>query len=227
MVISAYLDAPAAGRRRRTVRRKLHLSAAGAHSAGADIHVLIHNISRSGMLIECDSPLAVDDQIEIELPHAGSVSTMIVWASDNMFGCQFAAPISSAALSAAQLRSEVVENVIEPALASPGATALHSSDVRFGANLKRLRIAKGLSQARVGAELGVSGPSISGWESGRARPKNDRLTALAALLEVPVAQLLVDLAADPAEVLISQGREKIARATGASPGKIRIFIEID
>lgn len=226
MVISAYLDAPAEGRKRRNTRRRLHLSAQGARSAGADFQVLIHNISLSGMLIECDARLAVDDQIEFDLPQAGLVATKVVWASGDMFGCQFATPISPAALSAAQLRSDALGARADPVLARPGAVSVHSSDVRFGANLKQLRLAKGLSQARVGAALGVSGPSISGWESGRARPKHDRLAALAALLGVPAAQLLVDLSAEPAEELISQGREKIARATGASPHNIRIFIEV-
>lgn len=226
MAISAYLDALADGRKRRTSRRRLHLNAQGARSKGADIKVLIHNISMSGMLIECDAELAVDDRIEVELPHAGAVATNIVWTSGKLFGCQFETPISSAALSAAQLQSAAVGDDPDLGLAGPEEIGVVSSDARFGANLKRLRIAKGLSQARVAAELGVSGPAISGWESGRARPKHDRLAALAALLGVPAGQLLVDLDTDPSEELISQGREKIARATGASPDKIRIFIEI-
>jgi transcriptional regulator with XRE-family HTH domain len=226
MAISAYLDALADGRKRRTARRRLHLSAQGVRAKGTDIKVLIHNISLSGMLIECDAALAVDDRIEVDLPHAGSVATRIVWASGKLFGCQFEKTISTAAVSAAQLQSTAVGDDVDPVLTSPGEFAIVSSDARFGASLKRLRTAKGLSQAHVAAELGVSAPSISGWESGRARPKHDRLASLAALLGVPVAQLLVDLSTDPAEELISQGREKIARATGASPDKIRIFIEV-
>lgn len=226
MAISAYLDGQADGRKRRTVRRKLHLNAHGAHSAGTDIKVVIHNISLSGMLIECDAVLAADDKIEVDLPHAGAVTTNIIWVSGKLFGCEFETPISSAALSAAQLQSAVVGGDADPVLGGPGQIELGSSDARFGANLKRLRIAKGLSQADIAAELGVSGPAISGWESGRARPKHDRLAPLATLLGVPAAQLLVDLSTDPAEDLISQGREKIARATGASPNRIRIFIEV-
>lgn len=108
----------------------------------------------------------------------------------------------------------------------PGTVEVHSSAKRFGANLKRLRVARGISQATLAAELDVSAPSVSGWEKGRARPKPDRMTALASLLGVPVAQLLVDVAAEPFEDLIHQGRERIARATGASPDRIRIFIEV-
>src|SRR3546814_6169344 len=73
---------------------------------------------------------------------------------------------------------------------------------RFGANLKRLRIAKDLSPADVATALDVSPPSISGWQSGRARPKPDRMTALAALLDVSVSELIVDIAAEPYDELI-------------------------
>ena len=52
------------------------------------------------------------------------------------------------------------------------------------------------------------------------------MTALAALLDVSVSQLIVDIAAEPYDQLMREGRERIARATGASPDKIRIYIEV-
>ena len=227
MAISAYLQSPAAdpGSRRKP-RRKLQLDVAGAHAGNDGLVVKIHNISQSGMLIECDAAFAVGDKIDVALPHAGVVTARLLWASGVLFGCEFKSPISTAAVSAAELRG-----LAAPVLAPETPTRSEISEVhdpahRFGANLKRLRIARGLSQSDVAAELDVSAPSISGWEKGRARPKPDRLTALAALLGVPVTQLLVDLASEPYEDLIVQGRDRIARATGASPDKIRIFIEI-
>src|SRR3546814_18561885 len=72
-------------------------------------------------------------------------------------------------------------------------------------------IAKGLRQADVATALDVSAPSISGWESGRARPKPDRMTALAALLDVSVSQLIVDIAAEPYDELIREGDRKSTR----------------
>ncbi len=39
-----------------------------------------------------------------------------------------------------------------------------------GKTLARLREEKGLSQAEVAEELGVTRQAVSGWESGRTRP---------------------------------------------------------
>ncbi|WP_194954729.1 helix-turn-helix domain-containing protein [Sphingopyxis solisilvae] len=234
MIISAFLQSPSSeGDTPRKLRRKLQLEVPGAQADGETLAVRIHNISQGGMLIECEAPLAVDDKIDVELPHAGIVTAKLVWTSGSLFGCQFKAPISNAAVSAAELRAVALPASREdvPSLAGADAIAVEPGPAgrqaqRFGANLKRLRIARGLSQADLAAALEVSAPSISGWEKGRARPKADRLAALASLLGVPVSKLLVDLAAEPYEDLILQGRERIARATGASPDKIRIFIEI-
>lgn len=226
MVISAYLQAPdASSGKRRAARRKLQLEVRGAHAAD-DVTVRIHNISLTGMLIECDAPLAVADMIDVELPHVGIVTTKLVWTSGQLYGCEFESPISPAALAAAQLRGDAAPVMTGEAELQHEAIATHGAFDRFGANLKRLRIAKGLSQADVAATLDVSAPSVSGWESGRARPKPDRMTALAALLDVSVSQLIVDIAAEPYDELIREGRERIARATGASPEKIRIYIEV-
>ena len=178
------------------------------------------------MLIESEAPLAVADVIDVELPQAGTVTTKLVWTSGQLYGCEFETPISPAILAAAQLRGEAAPAMTEEADLHGQAAETHGALDRFGANLKRLRIAKGLSQAAVAAALDVSAPSISGWESGRARPKPDRMTALAALLDVSVSQLIVDIAAEPYDQLMREGRERIARATGASPDKIRIYIEV-
>ena len=226
MVISAYLQSPdASSGKRRAARRKLQLEVQGAHATDI-VTVMIHNISLTGMLIECDAPFAVGDMIDVDLPHAGTVATKLVWTSGQLFGCEFESPISPAALAAAQLRGDTAPAMAGEAKLQNEAIATSGAFDRFGANLKRLRIAKGLSQADVATALDVSAPSISGWESGRARPKPDRMTALAALLDVSVSQLIVDIAAEPYDELIREGRERIARATGASPEKIRIYIEV-
>ncbi|RYD45363.1 MAG: helix-turn-helix domain-containing protein [Sphingomonadales bacterium] len=227
MVISAYLQSPAVGAgNRRTARRTLQLEVQGAHASDGSLVVKIHNISLTGMLIECDARLAVDDQIDVDLPHAGSVATRVIWASENLFGCQFETPISAASLSAAQLQSAVrpeePEELFLPMLPVEG----EADEPGFGANLKRLRLARGLSQAAVAEHMGVSAPSISGWENGRTRPKHDRIAVLADLLAVPVTQLLVDASSSASAELISQGRERIARGTGVSPDRVRIFIEV-
>ena len=228
MVISAYFESaakPSASTRAK--RRKLMLEVRGAHASGSDVPVVIHNISETGLLIECEAALSIRDRIDIDLPHAGVVPAALVWVSGRMFGCQFDAPISPAVLSAAQLRSaiDVDEASASSSVDDKESVAVGSHSSNFAANLKRLRMAKGLSQANMAERLGVSGPSISGWEKGRARPKEDRLADLANLLGVPVSQLLVDPQPDVIQDVIDTSRTQIARATGVAPDRVRIIVE--
>lgn len=226
MVISAYFETTATemGKQRAT-RRKLQLEVRGAHATRSDIPVIVHNISETGMLIECAAELAVDDRLDLDLPHAGVVNARLIWASGQFYGCQFDVPISSGALSAAQLQSTLARD--DEAERVPGETVevVDPAAAQFGANLRHLRVTKGLSQLDIANHLGVSAPSISGWENGRVRPKRDRLVELAGLLEVPVSQLLVDTRPDQMHEVIGQGRDMIARATGLSPDRIRIIVE--
>lgn len=228
MVISAYFESgakPSASAR--ASRRKLMLEVRGAHASGSDVPVMIHNISETGLLIECEAALSIRDRIDIDLPHAGAVAATLVWVSGRMFGCQFDAPISPAVLSAAQLRSaiDIEEASATSSVAEDESIPVGPHGSSFAANLKRLRMAKGLSQANMAERLGVSGPSISGWEKGRARPKEDRLADLANLLGVPVSQLLVDPQPDMIHDLIDASRDQIARATGVAPERVRIIVE--
>ena len=69
-----------------------------------------------------DIQLEPCDRIEIELPHAGGITAVVIWASGRLFGCQFEGPVSPATLSAVELKSavapppEVQESGAEPAL---------------------------------------------------------------------------------------------------------------
>ncbi|MBK3580445.1 helix-turn-helix transcriptional regulator, partial [Streptomyces sp. MBT65] len=47
----------------------------------------------------------------------------------------------------------------------------------------RLREAAGITQARVGAALGVTEQSVKNWENGRSEPKGARLSAYKRLLD--------------------------------------------
>src|SRR3546814_16745029 len=115
--------------------------------------------------------------IDVDLPHAGTVATKLVWTSGQLFGCEFESPISPAALAAAQLRGDTAPAMAGEAKLQNEAIATSGAFDRFGDHLKRPRIAKGLSQADVTTALTVREPSISGWESGRARPKPAGMTA--------------------------------------------------
>ncbi|WP_338425729.1 PilZ domain-containing protein [Sphingopyxis kveilinensis] len=95
------------GDKRQDVRRKLSLLARGMKHDGTGIAVQIHNISGTGLLFESDIDLQACDRIEIELPHAGGITAVVIWASGRLFGCQFEGPVSPATLSAVELKSAV------------------------------------------------------------------------------------------------------------------------
>lgn len=60
----------------------------------------------------------------------------------------------------------------------------------FSKNLKRLRLAKRLSQKELSALLKVSAVTIQNWESGRKRPSLDTLVALSQTFNVPIDDLV-------------------------------------
>lgn len=93
--------------KRLDARRKLSLLASGLRHDGTGIEVQIHNISGTGLLLESDVKLANGDRIEIELPHAGDITAVVIWASGRLFGCQFEGPVSPATLSAVELKSAI------------------------------------------------------------------------------------------------------------------------
>lgn len=56
--------------------------------------------------------------------------------------------------------------------------------------IRECRKAAGMSQKYVSVTLGLAGPSISNWESGKTKPSNENLVKLAALFGVSVDYLL-------------------------------------
>ena len=58
-----------------------------------------------------------------------------------------------------------------------------------GSLIRSRRITLGMSQARLGAKVGVSATTIRRWERGESVPGDDFLGTLAEALEVPVAAL--------------------------------------
>ena len=64
------------------------------------------------------------------------------------------------------------------------------NDFQFGNYLYEKRTEKGLSQAELGAMLGVSNKAVSKWESGAAKPQTAKLLRLAEILGVSVEELL-------------------------------------
>ena len=56
--------------------------------------------------------------------------------------------------------------------------------------IKQARKEKGLSQKQVAIELGVKGPSVSNWESGKTTPTKENYIAMSSLFHVSVDYLM-------------------------------------
>ena len=219
------------GDRLRAPRRKLMLEAQGASASGAEMPVLIHNFSESGLLLESATALTVGEAIELDLPEAGQTPARVIWASGDLYGCAFDRVLPKSALSAAQLRSALQPGIAlgerpagapEPADNAPAAIGGES----LGERLHRLRKERGLTQGELAARLGVSKPTVWAWEQGRARPIEERLDAIARELGVSVADLRPGRTVAGLSELIARCREQIAAAVETTPDKIKIMIEL-
>ncbi len=89
-------------------------------------------------------------------------------------------------------------------------TICRGVDRRVAANLRRLRIAAGLSQTEVADALGVSFQLVQKWEHARTRVSAGRLAQLAALFGVPVAELFAEMG-ETEEPVDADGRAASAR----------------
>lgn len=89
---------------RSAARRTLRLEVSAASSQDATT-ALIHNLSEAGLLLEASAGLQVGEVIQVDLPHAGATTALVVWCRGNFVGCEFVAPVSKAAVSAALLKN--------------------------------------------------------------------------------------------------------------------------
>lgn len=85
-------------------RRVLRLEArvATPHGEGG---IQVHNLSRSGLLLEGVTDVASGHEIEVELPGGTNRRAEVIWADEALVGCRFAEPLTQAELSAALLRA--------------------------------------------------------------------------------------------------------------------------
>ena len=106
MVLLAHLESSdVQSDRRRSERHVLKLRVPGSTSSETGVVVLVHDLSRTGLLIETSADLSVGSDLEIDLPETGVRQAQVVWNGGRYFGCQFHEPISRAGLSAALLKS--------------------------------------------------------------------------------------------------------------------------
>lgn len=205
--------------RPRALRRPLRLEVRGTTALGA-AQVLVHNMSATGLLIESPLDLPVGEVISIDLPQSGPTRAKVVWESGGLFGCQFHTPITSAALSAAQLRSERPDS-------NRITTESHiAHEESFGSRLQRLRKEQNLTLSQVASTLGVSKPTVWAWENGKARPVESRIDMLAQTLGVARGELLTGRNPAGLDDLLATSRERIATAMGISPSKVLILVEL-
>ncbi len=164
-IFGHFLPSAPGAEKRFDARRKLSLLASGLRHDGTGLEVQIHNISGTGLLLESDIKLTAGDRIEIELPHAGDITAVVIWASGRLFGCQFEGPVSPATLSAVELKSAIgpapgltpeLTSVIDPAPSVDEDAAAPASDAEPEALLdlidrsrEQIALAAGISADRV------------------------------------------------------------------------------
>lgn len=102
MAIHARLETFETTSRRASPRRKLCL---GSSLTADGQDVVIHDLSATGVLLQTAAKLETFDDLEVDLPEVGPTHAFVVWSSGEYFGCEFARPISRAAISAALLRN--------------------------------------------------------------------------------------------------------------------------
>jgi transcriptional regulator with XRE-family HTH domain len=235
--VKAQLDGPATvGKRRGSERRQLRLNTGGLVATGDIAEVIIHDLSATGLLLETSVPLGLDESIEVELPEANRARAKVVWQSQNLFGCQFSAPLPRAALSAAQLLSS-------PELAigdqSHSSKPTDDSAVKFGKAIKQWRRENGLTAARFAERFGVSRPTVWAWESGKNLPRRSMLARLSQEMGL-TAQSQASSPPPPAEGMavqpgshgtalaraVLEAKERVAAAAGTSADKVKFILEL-
>lgn len=212
---------------RGAARIHMRFEAAGSFDGGQGAVVVIHNLSATGMLIETASDLVIGQRIAVTLPEAPECTATIVWRSEALAGCRFDRPLSRAALSAAQLRNPL-PNDVDPAGDAAGNEMLAE-------RLLRLRQERSLTRAELSERTGFSKPSIWAWESGKTMPRRSNLIALAEAFGLSERELLAGDTTVPStgpsatarrmHALIETSRDEIAALAGVEPGKVRITIE--
>lgn len=83
--------------------------------------------------------------------------------------------------------------------------------IATGARIRELRLAQQLSQEALALESGLSRNMVIGLEWGRKSVAYERLWDIAAVLGVPVADLLIPAGGNPERVAYRGGRRRMDR----------------
>jgi transcriptional regulator with XRE-family HTH domain len=240
MAVAAHFDILPTGKSERgTARHQMRLRVRSAAPAGEAGDVLIHNLSATGLLLESASPLAVGDEIVVELPEAATSTAKVVWASGRFFGCAFDQQLSAAAVSAAQLRGEPAIEAPQVHDAASGRDYAAGLET-FGARLQRLRRDRGFTLVEFARRTRVSRPTVWSWEADRSTPRRSKTRILLEVLGVTEDELFGTAGAshdsarsaesssrsDELRRAIDEAKERVAALAGTSPDKVKLIIEI-
>ena len=90
----------------------------------------VHDVSQTGMRIECLAELAIGEEVRVGLSGAGATLARIVWRKGNQYGCDFIEPLGEDAAATAFNASPVV-SLSAFASHDPG---IADADVAFAPN---------------------------------------------------------------------------------------------
>ena len=76
--------------------------------------------------------------------------------------------------------------------------------MEFGARLKELRAQKGVSQAKLAADIHISRSAVAKWENGLGLPNDESLRMLSEYFGVPISELVPDKS--NAETIVSKNQ---------------------
>ncbi|AZI35431.1 hypothetical protein NT2_09_00840 [Caenibius tardaugens NBRC 16725] len=228
------LKAPDLADQRGSPRRRLSLDATGKIGSAWMLGMRVLDLSETGILLESETRLPLDEHFEVCLPFTGLRMAHVVWAGGNTFGCQFDEPIGPAIVAAVGVpgggsRSlSLASGHDDPA---DGAAAGES----FGARLKRLRRARRITMVGLARQIGVSKPTIWKWEKNETHPREKLIGPLADALGVARSELLHGQAAPehtvhaPADTFgdaLQVYKAGIAKLAGTSVDKVEITIRL-
>lgn len=104
--------------------------------------------------------------------------------------------------------------------------AVYGAEESFGASLRRMRRASGLTASEFATAVGVSVPAVCNWELGHARPRPKRLARIADVLGVNSCDLVGSSRTGTLTETVSRVRLEIAQLAGVAPERVKIYIEL-
>jgi len=105
MAVVATVEPMTTTERRRSPRHRLCLDVSIEGASSATSRGVIHELSRTGFLLEADAQLAPGESLQLALPETGKISSRVIWNCGLHYGCEFERPLSPAAVSAAMLNA--------------------------------------------------------------------------------------------------------------------------